>query len=671
MNKGGPWYGALPLSRFVGALTIRSKSGRLCRLTPTTEQVTILSALEGAPGVMPQQVVGPSNDRVIGPAPPASALTPAGTVVGPVGGRVVRPVAPAGPMVRPVSPASAELHGPADQVVRSPGDRVVRPVAQTGVAEPGAAGPVVRPVAPASAQTDGLAGRVVRPLAPSVCPDRSDGTVVRPVAPAAMVRSAQAGPTSLAKRTRPNNPQLVRPVDSRPSNDLLILKPRQIGSTTIISAYLFWKWYTATDPITIAILSHKQRSAVHILDIWRRFWNRLPNKMRRPLEIDNRNHIKLADSGAEVIAAGATDRGGIRSFSAHCIHLSEFAFSPDAEELLATSVGALAPGGKLIAESTANHYGDQLHQEVLKTQRGEGSWCFLFFPWYEHEAYRIDAPEEVDWTPEEDRLRHRHDLDDAQLWWRRSQIGRVGVDKFNREYPATIDDAYANRSGAWLDATDIQHVAPYRAEFTGYTYLADYHPDHRYAIGVDVGSGVGQDWTVAIVMDRFTFQPCAMWRHNRCSLRQAADAVLEMAQRYNALVLIESNNHGHALIAHMRRSGWTRFWLDAAGRDWITTTKSKALMWASLKTAIQDGSIYMIDDVTLGEMRQLIVDDQGRVTVPSSSLGHCDGAVAFALAYQCMQAVRLPRSTYLPNWVRAQRVDRIHNAGALADKRRY
>lgn len=670
---GGPWYGALPLSRFVGALTIRSKTGRLCRLTPTAEQVAILRALERARRDV-DIVVGPPDGPVVRPQSGGDLPLRSGDrVIGPVSPSV-SPNRSDGPVVRPQS------GGPP---VRS-GDPVVRQLDGgpwcPDRSEAAATGPMVRPVdggpwCPDKSEAD---GPMVRPVSPPCVQTTSSGPITGgpTTFPQRLSRQIPSGPTSSSTHALPDKPQpvrslQVRPVDTRPSNDLLILKPRQIGSTTIISAYLFWRWYTATDPITIAILSHKQRSAVHILDIWRRFWNRLPNKMRRPLEIDNRNHIKLADSGAEVIAAGATDRGGIRSFSAHCIHLSEFAFSPDAEELLATSVGALAPGGKLIAESTANHYGDQLHQEVLKTQRGEGSWCFLFFPWYEHEAYRIDAPEEVDWTPEEEQLRVRHDLDDAQLWWRHSQIGRVGIDKFNREYPATIEDAYANRSGAWLDATDIQHVAPYRAEFTGYTYLADYHPDHRYAIGVDVGSGVGQDWTVAIVMDRFTFQPCAMWRHNRCSLRQAADAVLEMAQRYNALVLIESNNHGHALIAHMRRSGWTRFWLDAAGRDWITTTKSKALMWASLKTAIQDGSIYMIDDVTLGEMRQLIVDDQGRVTVPSSSLGHCDGAVAFALAYQCMQAVRLPRSTYLPNWVRAQRVDRIHNAGALADKRRY
>ena len=37
---------------------------------------------------------------------------------------------------------------------------------------------------------------------------------------------------------------------------LVILKARQIGSSTIVSAYLFWKWYTSSEPITIAILSH-------------------------------------------------------------------------------------------------------------------------------------------------------------------------------------------------------------------------------------------------------------------------------------------------------------------------------------------------------------------------------------------------------------------------------
>ena len=36
-----------------------------------------------------------------------------------------------------------------------------------------------------------------------------------------------------------------------------ILKPRQIGATTVIIAFLFWLAYMATSPIVIVLLAHK------------------------------------------------------------------------------------------------------------------------------------------------------------------------------------------------------------------------------------------------------------------------------------------------------------------------------------------------------------------------------------------------------------------------------
>ena len=50
-------------------------------------------------------------------------------------------------------------------------------------------------------------------------------------------------------------------------NDLLILKCRQIGSTTINIAYLFALAYLSLEPITFAIFSYKLSSSKHILKL--------------------------------------------------------------------------------------------------------------------------------------------------------------------------------------------------------------------------------------------------------------------------------------------------------------------------------------------------------------------------------------------------------------------
>jgi hypothetical protein len=93
----------------------------------------------------------------------------------------------------------------------------------------------------------------------------------------------------------------------------LILKGRQIGSSTIVGAYFFWKIYTSKEPATFAILSHKLQSAKHLLGMHKIFYDNLPNFLQKPLEVENTTEIKFKDSGAKIIAVSAGAEGGIRS----------------------------------------------------------------------------------------------------------------------------------------------------------------------------------------------------------------------------------------------------------------------------------------------------------------------------------------------------------------------
>ena len=65
--------------------------------------------------------------------------------------------------------------------------------------------------------------------------------------------------------------------------DTLVLKPRQIGSSTVVCAYMFWKAYTASTPLTCVILSYKIASSKHLLHIHKRFYQYLPRGLRLSL----------------------------------------------------------------------------------------------------------------------------------------------------------------------------------------------------------------------------------------------------------------------------------------------------------------------------------------------------------------------------------------------------
>jgi hypothetical protein len=435
--------------------------------------------------------------------------------------------------------------------------------------------------------------------------------------------------------------------------DVLIAKGRQIGSSTVVSAFLFWKAYSSIQPITIAILSHKLESSKRLLKMHKTFYDNLPAVLKRPLEVDNKTVMKFGDTGAEVIAVSAGGEGGLRSFTCNMLHMSEYAFSPDPEELKATAQGALN-NGQLIIESTASHYNDALHQEIFKAERGEYPWNFLFFPWYEHEEYRLTPTGDEVFSDAELELAAKHKLDGEQLVWRKRQVVKLGVEKFRREYPATLEDAYAATGNTYLKEDDIKDCAIIRVEPAEMVVLEQPSKGDAYAIGVDVAAGVGRDYSVIQVVSKTTMSQVAIYRSNTITPVALALKIQELSLKYNnAMALVESNNYGNVVLLQLSHLGFWNTWKED-GKDWQTTGKSKTAMFENIKRLLQEGYVRALDNITLSELRSLQVNDKGLIIIPESLQSHGDSAIAIALAYICLDKVSLKAGAtpFLPAWVK-------------------
>lgn len=467
------------------------------------------------------------------------------------------------------------------------------------------------------------------------------------------------------------------------NEDLVILKSRQIGSSTVVSAYLFWKWYVSSSPITIAILSHKLASSKHILNMWFRFWDNLPLPLQRPLLVRNTIEMKLKDTEAEVIAVSAEGKGGLRSFTANYIHLSEYAFSPDPEELKATAVASLNEG-RLIQESTANRYGDAHHLDILKAQRGEAGLKLLFFPWSFHEEYTASHPMDndpksfctdeggqlTDLTDEEADL----DLSTGQILWRRMKIQQLGKDKFKREYPLTIEDAYGSTSNAYFSEEDLRHcnVLSTPCEDDEILTIHPYSANTSYGIGVDVAAGVGEDNSTIVVLDKATWQIAAMWQSNRCSISELVDRIEWLSATYGgAKCLVEGNSIGIAALTELRSRGFKNLWLDEDSKDWNTNSKTKWLMFEALREAVRTGCIRDLPMIISQELRAFFINDKGNIDYPPHHATHGDSVIALALALQCIKQVSLPTKSHLPDWVRDVKLSKAQKKLSYQSTRRY
>jgi len=431
--------------------------------------------------------------------------------------------------------------------------------------------------------------------------------------------------------------------------------------------------------------------------------------------------MKFRDTGAEVVAVSGAADGGLRSFSANYIHLSEYAFAENAEELKATALASLNEG-RLIQESTANFWGDAHHVDVLRAERGEGALKLLFFPWSEHEEYTYkgtlsqwqkkkykpdsgntaesdsgnmadgvlpESAEEIEpdesmvgakridkvWvSPEEQELMAKHGLDIRQLLWRRIKIQQFGLHKFKREYPLTIDDAYGATSNAYFKDDDLANIDTVMIDMTAdaINIIEEPRKEATYAIGIDVATGCGQDYSAIVVLDKVTWRQVAVWSSNTTAVPATADMVEHLSAMYhNALCLVEENNIGYALLLELRNRGFNKLWQHpTTGKDWNTNGKTKWLMFEELKETLASGAISQLDIATFQQLKQFVINSKGNIDIAHKN-GHGDSVIALALAVQCLKAVPFPKTLFLPAWVRSQKYSKAVKKLTLKSKQRY
>lgn len=470
----------------------------------------------------------------------------------------------------------------------------------------------------------------------------------------------------------PNNEQVEIIQALETGEPTLILKGRQIGSSTIVAAYFFWKIYTSKEPTTFAILSHKLQSAKHLLSMHKTFYENLPKFLQKEVEVNNTTELKFKDSGAKILAVSAGAEGGIRSFTCSYLHISEYTFSPNPQELKATALNALN-NGQLVIESTANYFNDALHQEWIKWTRGEAKWKALFFPWFTHHEYRMNPDGPTTLSEDEESIKAKYGLALEQILWRREKISKIGLDKFKREFPASIDDAYSQTGNVYFKEEDFEDIHLVPVDPVEFNRFSKADKDDAYAIGVDVAAGVNRDYSVIYVVSKKTYNLVAVYRSRLIVPIALAARIQEIATEYNnALVLVESNNFGNVVLNELRHLGYYNIW-SQDGKDWITTSKSKTEMFEGLKEVIQSGYITWLDMITYQELRALQLTDKGGIELPENMDSHADSALAMALAYVCLRKVNLKIKPYLPSWIGAKRTQKVlqTTGAAIGMKSRY
>lgn len=417
----------------------------------------------------------------------------------------------------------------------------------------------------------------------------------------------------------------------------VILKARQMGLTTWTAARFFLRTITIPGTLTLQV-AHTQQAAEEIFRIVHRFVDWLPDGLREgPLQTSRANARQLIfpaiDSQYQVVTAG--DRNAGRGLTVQNLHCSELSRWPgDAAETLAGLRAALTPEAELIIESTPNGVGDCFYSEWQKSF--ETDTVRHFFPWWMEPRYRADAVEESDLTEEECELCAKHGLDREQIAFRRKI--RADFRGLARQEFAEDEESCFLASGDSvfeLNAVDARlAAAPDPIERRKNGELEVWLPPiegKQYLVAVDpAGGGGGGDYSAIEVLEAGTGIQCAEYAGHVGGL-ELARIVAELAKEYlHAPVVVERNNHGNGVLAHLESSCRYERLLTYGGQaGWLTTSLSRPAMLGRLDAALVEEPWRFMSKRLLGECRSFVRLADGRTGARAGT--HDDRVMAMAI----------------------------------------
>jgi hypothetical protein len=134
------------------------------------------------------------------------------------------------------------------------------------------------------------------------------------------------------------------------------------------------------------------------------------------------------------------------------------------------------------------------------------------------------------------------------------------------------------------------------------------------------------------VIDRRSGLQCAEL-HGHFPPRELAFRLIELANSYNqGLLVVEQNNHGHAVLAHLRMEGCTNVFREGGHDGWLTSAVSRPAMIENLAAVLAIEQTIFRSPRLLNECRTFIRHADGSSSAAAGSHDDCVMAMAIALA---------------------------------------
>jgi len=297
---------------------------------------------------------------------------------------------------------------------------------------------------------------------------------------------------------------------------------------------------------------------------------------------------------------------------------------PNLDSLLTSAKPTIDGGGKLVLLSRADKSKPEspFKQIYRAAKQGDSTWAYVFLPWW---------------------VRPSRD----EIWYERERQNTLAttgtLDALYEQYPATDLEALAPRSldkripAEWLQRVYREQAAlptlatPNAPNLPGLAIFNSPSVGMTYVIGVDPAEGnPTSDDSALTVVNTATGEEVASLagKYQPSTLAAAADTIGKYYQ--HAALMVERNNHGHAVLLWLRDNSFLHrlTGLDNA-EGWLSNSKGKSVMYDAVADAIRDANTVIH---SFGLFVQLSAIEGSILRAPSGQ--HDDRADSYALALQ-------------------------------------
>jgi hypothetical protein len=367
--------------------------------------------------------------------------------------------------------------------------------------------------------------------------------------------------------------------------------------------------------VTVLLFSRREDEAAYLLERLRGMYVRLPPYFKVRKVVKSNTEMWQLSNGS--VAYGFPTTAG-DSYTASLAIVDEADLVPDLDALMKAVKPTIDGGGKMILLSRSNKtIPDSPFKQMYRAARaGTSPWVSVFLPWY------VRPGRDSAWYEEQ----------------KRDVLGRTGsLDDLHEQYPATDEEALSAREldkrlpPQWLSQchVPIPEIDDPPIGIPGMRVYQLPHWQRKYVIGADPAEGnpTSDDSSLHVLDDLGAEVACLA---DKIETTTFAEYIVQIARWYNgAEVLVERNNHGHAVIGHIAETSLETHLLEGwdGKLGWFSSTRGKALMWAAVADATRDKVVT----IRSGETYNQLLSIEG-ATLKAPKGMHDDRAVSFGLA---------------------------------------